>query len=101
VPHDIDCFRESQRYTVKKLPRVDSIRKHHGRDNYLALRIIVDEVDGFVVVSWGAKTVIHADTAEFVGGRGLETPDIYIDSKYEVESCTMDAYFAPSVQECE
>jgi hypothetical protein len=67
----------------------------------LAERIVVDEVNGFLVVSWRAKTVVHADAAEFVGRRGLETPDIYIDSKDEVESCAVDACLAPTIQEWE
>jgi hypothetical protein len=65
------------------------------------LRIIVDEVDGLLVVSWWTKIVVHADAVKFVGGKGLETPDIYIDSEDEVDNCTVDAYFAPSVQEWE
>jgi hypothetical protein len=67
----------------------------------LAERIIVDEVNGLLIVSWRAKTVVHADAAEFVGRRGLEMPDINIDSKDEVESCAVDACLAPTIRKWE
>jgi hypothetical protein len=58
-------------------------------------------VDRLLVVSRGAKAVIHARAAKFIGGRGLQTPDIDINPKNEVESRTVDAYFAPAIQEWE
>jgi hypothetical protein len=67
----------------------------------LAERIVFDELNGLLIVSWRAKTVVHADAAEFVGHRGLETPDINIHLKDEVESCAVDACLAPTIQEWE